>query len=101
MWLSGEWSLERREFEYPSSPRIAPENANFEIFAIIPEFAGVQSRFVNFQKPLERFLDSFATMDGTLDLIVEKDFKNWEATLSKATKTDESNVLANSWKVYK
>lgn len=46
-------------------------------------------------------MDSFATMDGTLDLIVEKDFKNWETTLSKATKTDVSSELANSWKVYK
>jgi hypothetical protein len=46
-------------------------------------------------------VDSFAKMDGTLDLIVEKDFKSWEAALSKATKTDVSNELAHTWMMYK
>ena len=72
MWLSGEWSLEKREFNYPGVLRIAPANANFEIFATVPEAGGVQSWYVNFQKPLERLVDGFATMDETLDLIVEK-----------------------------
>ena len=77
MWLSGKWSLEKREFKSPGLLRIAPANANFEIFASVPEEGGVQSGYVNFQRPLKRLVDGFATMDETLDLIVDKDLENW------------------------
>jgi hypothetical protein len=63
MWLLGEWSLEKCEFIYLGILRIAPTDANFEIFATVPELGGVQSWYVNFQKPLERILGGFATMD--------------------------------------
>ena len=105
MWLSGEWSLEKREFKYPGFLRIAPADANFEIFATVPEVGGVQSWYVNFQRPLERLEDGFATMDETLDLIVEKDFKNWvrrdedelELALKMGVYTEEdvSRILEN------
>lgn len=77
MWLSGDWTLEKKEFVPPGMLRIAPYAQPFEVFASVSGHQGVTSWYVNFQKPLKRTRLGFDTMDETLDLIVAADFSSW------------------------
>jgi hypothetical protein len=77
MWLSGEWDLYEKEFYAPGMLRIAPIGAPFEVFAPMTREDGVQSWYVNFERPLQRTAQGFDTMDEILDLVVARDFSTW------------------------
>lgn len=77
MWLSGEWELSEKEFHAPGMLRIAPANAPFEVFAPTTLEDGIQSWYVNFERPLRRTRRGFDTMDEILDLVVSRDFSSW------------------------
>jgi predicted RNA-binding protein associated with RNAse of E/G family len=57
--------------------RIAPIGAPFEVFAPMTREDGVQSWYVNFERPLQRTAQGFDTMDEILDLVVARDFSTW------------------------
>jgi predicted RNA-binding protein associated with RNAse of E/G family len=78
MWLSGEWDLYEKEFHAPGMLRIAPADAPFEVFAPTTLEDGIQSWYVNFERPLRRTEQGFDTMDEILDLVVARDFDAWE-----------------------
>lgn len=49
MWLSGDWTLGKKEFVPPGMLRIAPHAQPFEVFAPVHEHVGIASWYVNFQ----------------------------------------------------
>lgn len=75
MWLAGEWELYEKEFHAPGVLRIAPTSAPFEVFAPTSLEDGIQSWYVNFERPLQRTAQGFDTMDEILDLVVSRDFR--------------------------
>lgn len=77
MWSSGEWFLGKKEFLPLGMLRIAPHGQPLEVFAPVLGHRGVTSWYVNFQRPLERTVLGFDTMDETLDFIVAADFSSW------------------------
>jgi predicted RNA-binding protein associated with RNAse of E/G family len=49
----------------------------FEVFAPATLEDGIQSWYVNFERPLQRTAQGFDTMDEILDLVVSHDFSTW------------------------
>jgi predicted RNA-binding protein associated with RNAse of E/G family len=78
MWLRGEWTLAPKVFRAPGHLRIAPRDAPYEVFAPLTRDDGVESWYVNVQRPLQRTPFGFDTMDEILDLVVSRNCQSWQ-----------------------
>ncbi len=78
MWLRGEWTLAPKVFRAPGHLRIAPCDAPYEVFAPLTLDGGVESWYVNVQRPLQRTPFGFDTMDEILDLVVSCNLQSWQ-----------------------